>query len=196
MMFPSTKLVKFRVVESIAQASGAGAIQTFQFKLNSLNDPTGVLSASLPLGLDQWAAMYQRYVVVGTKVYLKAHAESVTGSIVYGLNIMQDSSALSNYKHYMEMPRTRSKLLSSDVDHSGLGVGWSLKKNEKVRKVKDAEDYHADFSTTPGDPTEIRYAHLWFQDVNSTSAATLEGVLTLEYVVLLFDPVSPARSSL
>lgn len=195
-LWPRTKLVKFRTVTNWSGTSGAGGIVETPLKANSLNDPTGSISANLPLGLDQWAAMYQKYVVVGSKCLVRAHAGTVTGSLIYGISLLRSNSALSAFDYHLEQPLVRSKMLTADVDHSGIGLTYSAKKFWKFRKFMDTEDQHASFSASPGDPTNICYYVLWYQDVGKSEAVNVEGVLTMEFSVLLFDPIIPSRSSL
>lgn len=198
MMWPRFRLVKFRCVNSnsIADLGATGAIFPKVFKANSLNDPFGTMGSELPLGLDQWAAMYQKYVVVASKFLVQFHNQSSTGALAVGCNLKNDNTTLSQMDHYRELPMVRSKILSPDVDHSGLGMSFRSKKYYRVNKFKDAENLHASFSTTPGDPTDIAYYHFWVQDLNKADSFNLEYVATIEYVVLLFDPVTPSRSAL
>lgn len=195
-LWPRTRLVKFRCVTSYAGTTGAGALVEVAFKANSLNDPFGTAGAQLPLGLDQWAAMYQRYAVVGSKCYVKAHAGTVTGAMTYGVSLLRSNSALSDYEYHLEQPLVRSKMLTADVDHSAVGMTYGAKRFWHFRKFMDAEEQQATFSTTPGDPTDLCYYVMWFQDVGKSEAVLMEAIVTIEYTVLLFDPIVPARSSL
>jgi len=200
LQWPRMRLVKFRVVTQINLSStgGAGNVNQTLLQANSLSDPHMTASSNLPLGLDQWAAMYSKYVVVGSKHYTRVHNLSSTGAVMYGLTCRQtsESALLSSASEYLEQPRTVSKMLSPDVDHSGLGISFSSKKHFRVRKFMDAEDLHGSFSTTPTAPARLVYVSFWAEDVNKTQEFTLEGYLTSEYTVLLFDPIQPSRSSL
>lgn len=195
-LWPRKKLVKMRMVYTMASTTGAGTIQVYTIKANSLNDPTGTLTAQLPLGLDQWAAMYQQAIVVGGKIWVRMHSGSGTGSMMYGITLLNTATTLANHTYYMETPLTRSKMLSTDVDHSSVGMSFSAKKFFKVRKLMDAEDQHATFSTSPGDPTDLAYYHIWVQDTTAGEAQTWEAVVTQDFYVLLFDSIIPTRSSL
>jgi len=198
-LWPASRLVKFKVVTAFSVAADvAGQLKSHTVKLNSLNDPTGGLSAQLPLGVDQWAAMYRRYCVVGATVFVKVHNVTSTGGVSYGLSVLEpgNTTAFTEASSYLELPRTKSRILSPDMDHSGLGISWSAKKSFKVAKIKDARELHGDFSTAPGDPTSTCVAHFWHHDINATENYTLEGYLTVEYICLLTDRILPARSSL
>lgn len=200
-LWPKTQLVKFKVVTNFSQdvlAENAASANVLTFKANSLNDPFGSTSQNLPLGLDQWAAMYKKYVVVGSTLFCKVHNVTSTGSVTFGLCLRRpdESDTLANAGFYQELPIARSKILSPDMDHAGLGVGFKAKRYWSVRKFHDAENLHATFGLSPGDPTRLAYYQFFSQDTSGGSAYTLEGWFTIEFVCLLFDPVTPARSGL
>lgn len=197
-MFPRFKLVKFRVVSTFSHTDANGALVTKHIMANSLYDPHGAISANLPLGLDQWAAQYGKYTVVKSQHFVKAHNVTSTGAIVFGLTLRQpgEVSDLTSAEHYLEAPMTRSKMLSPDVDHAAIGIGYSAKKYWRVRKFMDHENLHAAFSTTPASPSRMAYVDLWTSNViGGDGTYTVEGHLTSEYTVLLFDPITPSRST-
>lgn len=195
-MWPLQKLVRFRVVTPFQISGAAGAITVGTLKANSLNDPTGFASAAYPLGFKEWAAMYKSYCVVGSRCLLRTHATAATGAVMYGINLLNTATTLTSYSHYQELPMTKARMLSADLDHSGLGLSYSAKKFWKIRKFKDAEQQHGTMAVTPSatDPTDIAYYHIWVQDTYGTDTATVEGTLTMEFVCLLFDPTTPSRS--
>lgn len=197
-MWPGQKLVKFRAVEYFTPTGTTGAIGTVVCKANSLNDPFGTGGVALPLGLKEWAAMYKSYCVVGSRIAIRAHSSVQTGSAMFGVTLLNNSTALTTYEHYLELPVTRGKMQTSDIDHSSIVLGYGSKKFWKVRKFKDAEDLHGTITATPTatDPTDIAYYHVWVQDSNQTDTATFEVVATIEFTVLLFDPTTPTCSSL
>lgn len=198
MLWPRQQLVKFRVVATGAFvcAAGGASANGLVMKADSLNDPTGATSANLPLGLDQWAGMYSKYVVTGSRIQVRFHPSALTGSIICGVSLLPESSVLATSDYYMELPRTRSKMLTGDLDHTTLGINYGAKRYWKTRKLSDCEDLNATFSTTPGDPSDLAYYHIWAQDVNKTDGATVEVAVTIEFICLLRDPITPTRSSL
>lgn len=196
--WPRSKLVKFRVVSTFALTDANGQLVTRNIQASSLSDPHTTLGSNLPLGLDQWAAMYKKYCVVKSTHYVKAHDVTSTGAVVFGLTLRQpnESAALASAEAYLEAPNTRSKMLTPDVDHAGLGITYYAKRYWHTRTLLDHEDLHGAFSTSPSDPAKMAYVDLWTANViGSDGTSTLEGHMTSEYTVLLFDPVTPARSS-
>lgn len=196
--WPRFKLVKFRVVTTFAITGAAGVLNTRNIQANSLNDPHTSMGGNLPLGLDQWAAMYKKYVVVGSRHFVKVHNVTSTGAVCYGLTLRQpdESADLASAEAFLEHGNTRSRLLSPDMDHSGVGIAYSAKRYWHVRKFMDAEQLHGGLTATPTSPTRMAYVTMWYQDVSTAGDYTVEGYCTSEYTVLVFDPVTPTRSAI
>lgn len=190
-LWPQQKLVRL-TSNATGTVAGGASFGVLTFKANSLNDPWGTASTADPLGFNEWASMYNKCVVVSSKIYLLAHASTATGAIMYGVSLMPNSTTLADINHYREHKITSARMLSPDVDHSGVVGKYKGKRYEKVSKWKDAEDFHA--ITTPADPTTVRYYHVWVGDVAGANNAGIEYSGTIEYNVLFFDPKVPSRS--
>lgn len=194
---PQSKVVRFRVVHSLGGlGSGTGALAQWLLKANSLNDPTQSLGAGLPLYLDQWAAMYSKYIVLGSKVIYKPQRISSTGSVVCGIHLADNTTSLADHDYYREAKLSKSVVLTDQRPNATIVMKYSGKKFWKVRNIKDDSEQEATFSTTPGDPTDIAYFHLYNQDLSKSEAITVEATVIMEFIVLLTNPVIPTRSSL
>lgn len=197
-LWAPTHVAKLRLVHTVTYTGTGGAIGTNYIKANSLNDPTGGASAQLPLGVDQWAALYQKYKVIGSKITLRAHPVTITGSAMIGIHLSNSTTPpATDHDHYRELPHTNMRMLSPDIDLCKLSMGFSPKKYPfHIKNVKDADDLEGTFSTTPGDPTDLAYWHVFVQDSNKTDNVTFEIQMVIDYIVLLYDPVRPSRSAL
>lgn len=196
-MWPATKVVKFRIALSKETGTTGGAINVIAFKMNSLNDPTSTESAQLPLGLDQWSALYTKYKVLGSRIKVLAHPTTITGAGMIGLHLATTATPLTDHDHYRELPNTSMKMVSPDIDLAQLQINYSIHKYPfHIRNVKDADDQEGTFSTSPGDPADICYCHFFTQDSNKTSTVTFDYQLVQEFVVLLYDRTMPSRSAL
>lgn len=190
------KLVKFSVVDPHTFNGTTGAIGTGIYKANSLNDPLGTTGANLPIGLDQWAALYSKYKVVSSMIRVTGHPTTVTGTGILGVHLTDDSSGLTEFEHYMELPHTKTRFLSADLDIGSVTKGYSAKKFWSFNSIKNEDEQEGTFSTTPGDPDKIAYYHVFVQDGNKTETVTIDLVVQMTFTVLLYDRIMPARSSL
>lgn len=197
MGIPPSKIVKFKVVHSAGGfGSGSGALNQFTVKANDLNDPMSSLGAELPLYLDQWAAMYSKYIVLGSKITWKPYLVSSTGAVVTGVHLADNTTSLADHDYYKEAKLNKCRILSSERPQNTITMTYSAKKFWKLSNVKDDSEQEATFSTTPGSPTDIAYFHIYNQDLQKSETNAVEGTITLEFIVLLTNPITPTRSSL
>lgn len=199
-LWPRQKLVRLKSNCTGSLYTSAGAWDATNgiviMKANSLNDPWAGEGAQLPLGLDQLAALYQRYTVVGCTIMIQCHFSALTGASRVGLALRNDNTSLANAEYYTELPLSVMKIASGDVDIVNLGMRYKAKRFWKVRRFKEADQLEGTFTTSPGDPSEVAYWHFWVQDLNANEATTLEYSATMVWDILLTDPVIPARSAL
>lgn len=199
-LWPRQKLVRLKSTISGAIYTSAGAWDGTNgiaiFKANSLNDPWAGESSALPLGTDQLANLYQKYVVVASTLVIDCHPSSITGGGRVGLALRNSNTSLASADYYSELPLQQNKIASGDVDLVRLAMRYKAKRFWRVKKFMDAEDQQGAFSTTPGDPTDVAYWHFWCQDLNANEAITVEYRATMVFDILLFDPIIPARSDL
>lgn len=193
---PQAMTIRVKNVLRVQLTCTGGAMDTTVYKLNSLNDPWGADGATLPTYTDQWANLYTKYKVYGTHVDIKAHAVAATGAIIVGLHQSNDATALSSADQYMTQKNANYKMFSSDIDLAELKHTYKPKKAWHLRSMRDADDQEGEFSTSPGDPTDLTYLHIWLIDAYGTDTATVECLVTFTHILKLYDPVSPAQSVL
>lgn len=200
-LVPATKIVRLKVVDvGIRDYSASSNLQGYAYSIMNVYDPLAGHGTAQPLGFDQLAALYKRGVVLGLRVTLRIHNQSNVSMLV-GITPMKEnmgSTLLTEHEHYMEAAGTRSLLLSPEMDVRVLTASVSTRRHFAVSKLKDAEDLHFLLSGTG--PTRDAYVHLWAQPTNTGVTPTegtdkVEFVTTLEYLVLLSDPIIPSRST-
>lgn len=197
---PRTKMVKLKVVEYINHTHSNGAIAVANIQQNSIDDPFTGLSQNQPLGYDQYKALYKKAMVLASRVFVQVHNNTST-SIMFGITAVpfnQGQTGLTTYEHYMEAPSTKFRLLSPDVDRANLGMQMSTKKLLQIKNYKDNRtELEIDLNNeTP--PTWINYWHLWSQPQDqstNTTGTAVQFTVSVEYIILLSDPVIPARSA-
>lgn len=191
-----SKLVRFRAIISNSLTGSGGAIGMVPIKANSLNDPSGTVAAVLPLSLDQWAAFYQKYTVLGSRIVVRVSHTANSGPLVVGLHLAQNATALTSWPHYKELPMTKTKMLSTQKDGCILTMNYSGKRFWHVPSLMSDSEQEATLSTSPGDPTDIAYFHLFVQDMNAASNATIDYAIEIDYICKLNEPINLDRSSL
>lgn len=178
--------------------TGTGAITAFLAQLNSCDDvySTSVAENGQPLGYDQWKALYKRAIVLSSRIYIQWHNRG-TSAVMVGIwpsPLNNGTTTLTNYEYYNEVAGNKQMLLSPEQDHTIMWSSRSTKKHLQVTKVKDNAELSIDLvNETP--PTKLAWWQYYAQAVDQTSAFAVDAVVTVRYIVLLLDPIIPARST-
>lgn len=190
------KLIRCKASNYMNMSSASGNLYMVPIQGNSCDDPFMSSGTGQPLGYDQWKSLYKSAYVVGSKIKMTVH-NGHTGSLIVGLtpmNIPQATSQLGSYEYYRELPGTKSRLLSPDMDHTVLVHKVGTKKHLAIKNMTDEDDLKVDLvNETP--PSKIFYWHLWTQPTDqATTTSNVEVVVDVEYLILLTDPIVPGRS--
>lgn len=111
-LFPDAALVTFRYSVLEVQALTKDLLTHFTYRLNSLYDPEFKLGGGQPMGFDQWAALYNRYVVYGGKITLEFMSESTLPFEVF-VGPDNDSTAPTTSNQFAELPLYKNKVVNS-----------------------------------------------------------------------------------
>lgn len=148
------------------------------------------------MGVEQFKALYKKAVVVGVKVTIRLHNESSVG-IMFGVTPMpesQSTTALTAFQHYMELPSTKARLLSPEVDHSVLTYTLGTRKYLHIRDLIGESTCINDLVNGIG-ASRTSTIHFWAQPVDASTTSGVEMVITADFLVRLFDHIVPARST-
>lgn len=190
---PRTKVVRVKATD-YRNLAGTGTIAVNYGQLNSVDD-CFIGGSGQPLGYDQWKALYKKALVIGSKIIIKFHNRGTSACMVgiWPATLNQGQTTLTDYEYYMETAGCKSRLLSPEMDHTVVFHKASTKRHLKRKDIRDDDRLYLDLITeTP--PTDLAYWHYWAQAVDQSSAYAVDAVVTIEYIVLLTDPIIPARS--
>lgn len=193
---PRSKVVRMRAVFTSSFSSTGGTLAGQLLKANSLNDPGSGLTAILPLGTDQWASQYKKYIVLGSKLTIRSSPTANTGPGVIGIHLTDSGSLLASTSHYKMLPKTTQCILTTQKDLAKCSMKYSGKKFWHLTNIKDDAEQEGTFSTSPGSPVDECYYHVYIQDMVGTSTFTCDVQFEMEFIVLLTNPVTLEESSL
>lgn len=195
-LVPRSKIVRLKTVYAQkAFTSTSGALAMVPVSLFNITDPWVGNSSLQPLGYDQWKVLFNKAFVVGLKVTVRVHNEGTVG-VMFGVSPMPESqggTGLTQYNHYMELPQTASRILSPEMDHAVLVSKVGTARHVGVRKLRDEDQFHVTLAAET-QPARDAYVHIWCQPIDQETTNNVELVVTAEYLVVLYDPVIPARS--
>lgn len=139
-----------------------------------------------PMGWDQWAALYQRFTVVGSKINLRVlgdyEGSTASSPTAIGIFTSEDSSTsvYTSYTDFIEAKKGVYRLVSgSQMKSVSLTVPFSTKRFFNVKDVKDVDDLGA---LITGSPTREAFFDVWYQGL-ATNHGLIRIVVTIDYIV-------------
>lgn len=208
-LLPKSKLVKMRYgVTTNLGHGGSGVVGYHVFQANSLYDPDTTGVGTQPIMRDQWANLYQNYVVVGAKIKITFATQSTsvtTQNSFVGIRL-NDSSTLSDTDPANLAMHPRQKWTFLGTADGGrpmrtLTYGFSHKKFFKYKDLKDnIDDYKHSFTDVSVEPTgsdgRVPYFVMWTAPMQAAETPTsINTFVQIEYAVLLLDPVDQVTHS-
>lgn len=196
-LVPREKLLRLQcVMNHSVWTCTSGALSAVMINLFDITDPYVGLSSAQPLGYDQIKTLWNKCYVVGVKVTAMVHNKG-SAAVQYGFTPMpenQGSTALTTIAHYMELSGTKAQMLTPDVDRSVLVYKINPAKYVGVKRPRYEDAFHCDLDNETA-PTRTAYLHLWCQPLDGATTNTCELILKTEFLVRVFDPIVPARST-
>lgn len=165
--FPRTKVVKLRYVEQTTLTPGAGNVPTHQYRANSCFDPDLTGTGHQPLFYDQWAAIYDHYTVLGSKITVSfQNFDSHYGMV----GIQTDDNAVVSG---VGTDGSYSKILENGTKHKPIGPKGTygtkfVTSTYSAKRMFGLRDTAAVMSRTPdlgaaigANPSEGSYYNVW-----------------------------------
>lgn len=193
--FPASKFVRLRYCDTIQMsAAAAGTIDIHNYAANALYDTDITSTGHQPLGFDQWAAIYNHYTVVGSKLTARVVAASVNNNlapVVVAIKITDDGVPPTSMTGIMEQGMSSYRLFNAQAN-SNPGV---IRKNFSLRKffgIKDVKDVRTRYGATVGsNPDDLAYFTICVGTaggVTMSDAKTVTVDLTLDFIVQFTEP--------
>lgn len=182
--------------QTLTSTSGAFA-QSNPF-VNGLLDPFGNQGTGQPLYYDQLVSHYGNAVVVGSKVTVQFHNSTTTTPVAQVVGLYRlpfDHPTVSwDYEYLREASFPgRQRITTSDMDVVTFSMKTSCKKYFNTKDIVGNPDFEVDL-TVPSECSRLGYYIIFMQSLDQTTTSTCQLVITVDYIVLLKDPNTPARS--
>ena len=172
----------------------AGSVGNIMYRANGMYDPYAYTFGAQPRGFDQMAALYDHFVVIGSKisVTLTCQPENIVEGLIVGIALVDNSTASTTTTDYMERPGQVSWRYVNPQNPQ-VTVTLACNPNKFLnRNVKDDEVK----GSAAGDPTEQCYFHVFVSNFNGSSTQTDRFKLStlVEYEAVWFEPKNPSQS--
>lgn len=191
--FPSTILTKLRYVESYTLTSTTGSMATQVFRANSIFDPDQTGVGHQPLYRDQYADLYNKYVVIGSKITAYVCNTGTASALTVGIVGDDDGSFSSTSTTRMEQSNSTFTMLGksgSGNDCATLVCTYEPRRDTGVDAKSDGSS-----STSQGsNPSDTYHWALWCTSSDQTSTNVLNALIEIEYTVKFSELVTPTQS--
>lgn len=205
--FPRSMLAKLRYSSAIELTVESNQLTAFRrFRANDIYDPDWSVGGGQPMGRDEYAGIYRKYMVVGSKITVKymCHSENTTPykGFVIGVNLTDETSLdyFSDVKRYIEAGRCRYNVEATHTAGTGilpkmLTRKFSAKKFFKVANPLDnIDDLGALFTEGPDKPAFYDIFASFLTGPHGTTIRCCTALVTIDYLVLMVDPYLLLRS--
>lgn len=200
---PLARVTNLRFAYSTIVAPSASTVSTVYMRANSVFDPVQATGGGQPMGFDQWAALYNHYVVLGSKINVQisyAHTETATDAqspYVCGVYTSDDASIpYSTWEGFVEARRGTWRQVQHYQNRPAKLRGfYSCRKFFNLKNPEDAVQRIG--ANTQADPTDEAYFAIWMQPLGADSPSTTVRLLvtmTIDYCVKFDEPVDLVRS--
>ncbi len=175
--------------------STAGAIHSVVYSANSAYDPKTAAGGHQPMGYDTFSALYNHYVVVGSKITVKFISESQQIPTICGI-YLSDSQTVpyTTYQEFREARKGTQGLLGSLAIKPVTAISkFSAKKFFNLDNVKDNFDRLGALVTA--NPEEQAYYMIFVQSADyANTGSEIQCLITIDYLIEYSEPVDLAQS--
>lgn len=176
----------FIYVQKFAQAGTVGGLAADQvFNLSSLFDPDFTGVGYQPVNFDQFALMYEKYLVLEVEIIAEC-CSGTTNVFQAGITVNDESTSQSDYRVLIGNGQCQWKLLQPQggTDKARLTMTVDMAKFHGVtKKSYMADDSYKALMTAS--PQEAGFVHCWIADNGSSSTTTSNWLVELRYKVQL-----------
>lgn len=191
--FPSNKVVKMRYCDSNTLTLTTGVMHKVFYNFNSIFDPNNSGGGHQPTGFDLWAQFYNHYVVLGAKAKVQFVNRSSTSSNVVGCTLMDDTTTPSLWTTLAESGKGKYALLPFNSDAmKTFYVNYSAKKFFNLKDVKD--NLTRVGAGMGANPSDLAILQLWAQPTNLADTASVDVIVTIDFIVACSEPVDLPQS--
>lgn len=199
--FPRTTAVKLRYVSTISINPAAAQVGYYFFRANSCYDPDYSGVGHQPMNFDQWSALYNHYIVVGSKinVFFCGDGGSSNVSLIYGCALTDDATVTTSPATIMENGTTKYRITTAAANYAQKRAPMMTQKFscKKFFNITNPLDNITRLGAPiTADPTEQALYSLFVGPLPDTAAdigATSLSVV-IDYFVIFSEPKEQPQS--
>lgn len=195
--FPSNHIVKQRFCTFVSLTQGIGPLPAYTFRANSVYDPdftSGGAFDAQPMGFDQMAAAYGKYVVVNSTITVDWASTAAGQGNNYVVGVYLDENSTYPYTTWQGLREAKmgtSQLLTHQRNSRKTIAKYNPKRLFGIKDVTDNDDL---VSVVTTNPTRGAFFTMWMQPLNGTTEENIQCMVTIDYDVMYMSPKQFERS--
>ncbi len=196
----NSQYVKLRYCDFIDINPGAATPTNFIFRANSLFDPNFSGTGHQPMNFDQWAAMYDHYTVISSKITVRYWPEGTTaptGSGIMAVYLLDNSTSNTGVLATTQIEQGKCTWRAFGPLDSGrappLRKSFNAKRYFSITDIKDNRDQLG--AATSTNPTEGAFYHIMVAPFDlSADLSPVNVFVQIDYVAIMTEPRELAQS--
>jgi len=193
---PHVRRARLRWVETVT-LTPTSTMDIVAFSANNAREPNASTPTHQPMAWDQWAALYNKFVVVGAKMNVRIlptrYSQEVSASVyratAFGVYVGSGNTpTYTTANSYIEAKKGSYRLSSGAITRTvSMNSMFSTKKFFNVKDVKDVTSL---VTSVTGSPTEEAFFVLWSQITDASGATSVDVpvTVTIDYIIDFSDP--------
>lgn len=185
-----TRATLYYMENNISINPGAGTAGVYVFAANGLFDPNISAVGHQPAGFDQYMALYNQYVVLGSTIKVSFSNTDPNVQQVVGIFVEDLSTTTGDIRRYVESGNGVWTVTSIGGSSSGMAP-TVLKHKLDLQKYHHQNIYTEDnyAGTSSGNPADTQYFHIVGCAADgSTDSASISLNVEIRFDVIFRDP--------
>jgi len=181
--FPKQAIVTHKYIDNFNLASTTGAPAGYVISCNGMFDPNISGTGHQPMYFDQFSAIYDHYVVIGSKITIKAAGNLATSvPVVIGLFINDDTTITTGTVQAISEQSSAKmfKMNTGGGQATTMTLNWSAKKYFGGSIMSNTELQ----GTSAANPAEQSYFTIYVQSADGTASTTTVFWVEVEYIAV------------
>lgn len=189
--FPNSIITKLRYATYLTLTSSTGSRAINVFAANGIFDPDITQTGHQPMYRDNYAALYDQYVVLGSKITATFAPVVANTSMIVGIVGDDDSTISTNQETLME----QNNGVCSMIAGSGSETKTLVQTFEPCFNFGvDAKNDGSSQTNIGSNPTELFCFGVWATAGDVTASANCNVKIEIEYTVKWAELVSPTQN--
>lgn len=193
-VIPKSLVKRFRYVEDISiDPIGAGIMQSYVFRANSMYDPNYTSVGHQPYGYDQYLpTLYNHATVLGSKISCvfslgNPSVVNAQNNIICGISLLDNPTVQTNPSLVREQGGYCTwTMITNQMAPRRKTLKYSAKKFHGVKDVKDNQQLSHPYNNNP---EEGAFFHIWAcPPASNVDAQNVLVQVVIEYIALMQEP--------